>query len=124
MDASAEAIELSRSIEINGLRLHCFHGVFEQERRVGADYEVSCRIDYPFGDADSLDGTVNYARAIEVIKEVMARPVDLIETAAWTIRRSLLDVFPGITGGMIRVSKLHPPVPNTQLASVAAVIAW
>ena len=34
-------------IEITRLRLHAFHGVLEQERRVGNDFEVSVTVGYP-----------------------------------------------------------------------------
>ena len=53
---------MTTRISLNRLRFHAFHGVMEQERRVGNDFEVSLTVDYPFEKAltsDDLDHTLN-----------------------------------------------------------------
>ena len=55
---------MKTSIELNRIRFFSYHGVAEQERRVGNDYEVSLRVDYPLEramESDSLCDTLDYA---------------------------------------------------------------
>ncbi len=111
------------TIEITGLRVYAHHGVYLQERRVGNEFEVTVHLHFPFGDSDALEWTVNYADVIAIIKDVMAVPTDLIETLCHNIRQALLDRYPSLTGGYIRVAKLQPPVA-AELASVAATLTW
>lgn len=114
-------------IEISGLRLWGRHGVMEQERRVGNEFVFDLKLDYPFemgAVRDDLDGTLNYAVAIEVIKKVNSEPSALIENVAWRLKESLMLSFPAISGGMIRVAKIKPPVRATAIDSVAVVIRW
>lgn len=113
-------------IEIRELKLYCRHGVFEQERAVGAWYTVTAIMEVPDiaePAADDLDATVNYAEAIELIKIVMSRPVRLIETAAEAIKSALIDHFPKIRAVTVRVAKQLPPVSGVELAEVAVTVA-
>ncbi|MCM1521325.1 MAG: dihydroneopterin aldolase [Muribaculaceae bacterium] len=117
---------MTGTIEINGLRLMARHGVDPQETRVGNLFEVSVRLRYPLEEAaatDDVGSTLNYAEAIEVIKLEMEIPSALLEHVASRIRSALLKKFPLIEGGMVRVSKITPPVP-AELSSVAIVLEW
>lgn len=114
------------SIILDRLRFYAFHGVEEQERRVGNIFTVSLRLDYPFEEAmatDRLTATLNYAEAYEVVKQEMAIPSRLLEHVAGRIRRSLLLRFPQISGGRIRVEKLRPPIPGCD-GTAAVEIDW
>ncbi len=85
---------MKTTIEITRLRLHAFHGVLEQERRVGNDFEVSVTVGYPVViGSDELSATLNYAELID------------------------------IDGGMVRVAKLTPPV-SSEVAEVAVTLNW
>lgn len=116
------------TISINGLRLLAHHGVAEQERRVGNEFELNICLDVPASDrameSDLLDDTLNYARVVEIVRDEMARPSALIEAVAGRIRQRLDAEFPGmIAGGEITVAKLAPPIP-VQLSSVAFTTRW
>ena len=113
-------------IDIVDLRLRARHGVFDQERAVGNDFAVSARLHFPCPDAiesDALDGTVNYAAAVDVIRREMSVPSQLLEHVAGRIRKALLAEWPCITAGRITVAKLAPPIP-AQLDRVAFTIEW
>ncbi len=102
-------------ITIEGLRLRAYHGVAEQERRVGNDFEVSMWMDVPMSDMaamdDCLDHTINYARLVEIVKEQMARPSALIEHAAGRIARAIAEAYgEHIAVGEVTVSKMAPPI--------------
>lgn len=114
------------TIEVNGLRIYARHGVDQQETLVGNQFEISIHLRYPADEAvehDRLEGTINYAEVVDVAKGVMATPSLLIENAAGRLKDALLTKFPGITGGMVRVAKLVPPIP-AELESVAVVLRW
>ena len=101
------------SIFIDGLRLHAFHGVMEQERRVGADFLVSLRVHYNIKeamDSDDVSDTVNYAELYELVKQEMARPSKLLEHVAGRIGRRILDDYRQVTAVDLRITKLNPPM--------------
>ncbi|MCM1483082.1 MAG: dihydroneopterin aldolase [Muribaculaceae bacterium] len=114
------------TIDIDRLLIHAYHGVLRQEREVGNMFEVSVSLRYPAMEAvetDRLDATLNYAEAVEVIREVMAVPSQLLEHVAGRIRQALCMRFPLIKGGSVKVAKLNPPI-SAQLGSVSVTIFW
>lgn len=118
------SVVMTGTIEINRLRIKARHGVFSQERSVGNLFEVSIKIHCPMENAllyDVLEGTISYAEVIDIVKEIMARPSQLIEHVAYNIKKSLLAAYPQIIGGEIRVAKLQPPV-TAELGEVAVTI--
>lgn len=115
-------------IAINGLKIFARHGVYEQERRVGNDFEVTLRLDVPSSDAamdtDNLCDTINYAEAVGIIKDEMSMPSRLLEHVAGRIRCRLEQAYHGkIAGGELTVAKLTPPIP-AELASVSYTTIW
>jgi len=114
------------TIEINGLRLFARHGVYEEERRNGNTFEITVHLGYPIEDAmdsDRLDSTLNYADAVEIIRREMDVPSSLLEHVAGRIRSALISAYPAITGGMIRLTKLNPPI-RAEMSGVAVRIEW
>lgn len=117
---------MTGTIEINGLRLFARHGVYEQERELGNKFEVTAHLHYPIEGAmesDDLTSTLNYAEAVNVITEVMAIPSKLLENVAYRIHKALMEKFPSISGGTIKISKLNPPIP-AELKDVAVIIEF
>ena len=71
---------MKTSIELNRIRFFSYHGVAEQERRVGNDYEVSLRVDYPLEramESDSLCDTLDYAALYALVAAEMSVPSQL-----------------------------------------------
>ncbi|MDE6395812.1 MAG: dihydroneopterin aldolase [Muribaculaceae bacterium] len=103
----------SSNLRLEGLKFHAFHGVLDQERKVGGEYVVDLILDnigITAAETDNLDDTVNYAAIIETVRDEMEGPSDLIEHVAWRIARALLKRFGSISSGSISVTKVHPPV--------------
>lgn len=108
-------------ISFNKIRFHAYHGVMEQERRVGNDFEVSITVDYPFEaamESDNLDDTLNYAMLYDVIAAEMQQPSKLLEHVAGRIIAAVQKQFPLVKGGTVTVSKLTPPIKG-EMASVS-----
>lgn len=115
------------TIEIDRLCVFGRHGVLEQERAVGNEFEVSALLVVEASDAvetDSIESTVDYGVVCDIIKEVMATPSQLLEHLCGRLRDALSDRFPAIISGRVRVAKLNPPIPNVKLNSVAVSLSW
>ena len=95
------------------MRFYAYHGVMEQERRVGGEYGVSLFVEADLTQAiatDDVADTVNYAELYELVKREMAVPSKLLEHVAGRIGQSAMDKFDRITALTIRVTKLNPPM--------------
>lgn len=100
-------------IYLDDMRFYAYHGVMEQERRVGGEYSVSLAIEADLAEAvrtDDVADTVNYAELYALVKREMAVPSKLLEHVAGQIGRSAMETFERITTLTIRVTKLNPPM--------------
>lgn len=107
-------IKLENSyICLKGLRFHGYHGVMEQERKVGNDYIVDVKMLYDVTKAmktDNVEDTLNYAVAYDIVKQEMEIPSHLLENVAYRIANKLGETFPHIVSIEIRVTKTNPPM--------------
>lgn len=104
---------MNTSIFIDGMRLHAYHGVLEQEHRVGNDYVIDLRVDYPFEhaiDTDDLADTISYADLADIIRQEMAIASKLVEHVAGRIVRRIADSYPSASYIYIKVKKVAPPM--------------
>ena len=114
------------TISVNGLRLRAFHGVMEQERRVGNTFELSISLRYPSLEAiatDDISHALNYGEVIETARREMSIPSALLEHAAGRVRDALCRRFPLREGGSITLATLTPPL-GVEIASAAVTIEW
>lgn len=102
-------------ISLDNVRMHGYHGVDEQERVVGAEYELNVSVSLPFPEGcvtDEIDDTLSYADIYEVMKDEFSRPSRLIEHVATRIGDALFRAFGQIENIEIKVVKLSPPIPG------------
>ena len=95
------------------MRFYAYHGVMEQERRVGGEYSVSLSVEVDLMEAartDEVADTINYAELYALVKRQMAVPSQLLEHVAARIGQHALQEFERITTLTIRVTKLNPPM--------------
>ena len=111
-------------IIFQGMQFYAYHGVFEEETRLGQKFEVDLELFLDLkkaGQSDCLEDTVNYAQVYQVTKEfVMGTPKKLLESLAENIATKLISSFP-LVGVVVRIRKLQPPIPG-HLQSVAVEI--
>lgn len=101
------------SIEIKGLKLQAFHGVLPQEHTVGNLYCIDLILQADLAQAmttDHLEDTLNYATAVQIIREEMAVPSSLLEHVAGRIIRRLAETWPQAQKADLRIAKEAPPV--------------
>lgn len=102
----------STKIFLRQVRFHAYHGVLEQERRVGNDYVINVVAECDFTHAmltDELEDTVSYADIYRVVKEEMAIPSKLLEHVAGRIGERLFNEFPSLQSLDISIMKINPP---------------
>ena len=104
------------TIELQGIRLHGFHGIYDGEAKTGSPYEVSVKVVYNEGHSrfDNLENTINYVEVLEIVKQQMKVRTPLLEKLADNIIGVMKQQFPFVVEIMVSVFKLEPPVENFQ----------
>lgn len=111
-------------IELKQMTFFAYHGVMEQERKVGNTFTIDLTIGMDLSRAiasDKLDDTISYADVYQAVKEEMAIPSNLIEHAAGRILQRLKADFPVIQQLRIRLAKRNPPMGG-DIVSAAVVL--
>lgn len=106
-------MKVESNIFIRDLRLYAFHGVLEQERRVGGEFSIDVRVHYNIWKAmesDILTDTISYAELCELIRREMAIPSALLEHVAGRIAKAILVTWPEVTAINLCLTKLNPPM--------------
>lgn len=92
------------------------HGVHDEEEFLGQRFFVDAELDVIAGDAletDSIDDTVHYGIAFNVIQEIVTgKRRYLIEALALDVAKALCARFPQIKRAKIVVRKPNAPVPG------------
>jgi dihydroneopterin aldolase len=111
-------------IELQKMVFYAYHGVMEQEQKVGNTFTVDLKLYMDLNrsiQTDRLDDTVNYAVVFDIVKEEMAIPSHLLEHVAGRIITHIKQSFPSISSVKIRLAKLNPPVSG-DIREVAVII--
>lgn len=105
--------QFMQAIELKGMTFFAYHGVLEQERRVGNHYTVDLKLYLDLSQAmlsDELSDTINYAEVYARVQDEMNTPSQLIEHVAGRIIRRLHQDFPRLTRIDLRLAKKNPPM--------------
>ncbi len=113
---------METKIVLAEMRFYAFHGVGEQEKKVGNRFVVNLVLTADLRRAvasDRIEDTINYAQVYEVVKTEMAVPSALLEHVAGRILASLKAQFPQLAEVEVKVTKTSPPFGgDVQSASV------
>lgn len=113
------------TITIDKLRLHCNHGVLEQERVVGNEFDVTVVFSYDASTAimyDNIANAINYADVVDVIRRTMQTPSSLLEHVAGRIIDAIITDFPSIISITVSVTKIAPPI-SAQMRGVTVTLS-
>ena len=114
------------NIFLNGLRIYAYHGVLEQESRVGQWFSVDISVGYDFSRAmltDDVADTLSYADLLEIVRHEMAVPSQLLEHVASRIVQNVLKAFPQVNAIDLRLTKLNPPM-GASLDGAGVSLHW
>lgn len=103
-------------IYLSDLLFTAYHGVYEEEGIVGGVFKVQVELSYipASTQVNKIEETINYVLVYEQVKKLMEKPTPLLETLVGEIAQSLLNQFPIANEVMVKIEKLHPPIPNFQ----------
>ena len=109
------------TIELRNLQFFSFHGLYEEEKKVGGEFVVDVFAKFPSENHNltSIDETVNYAALFAIIKEEMNQPRELLETIAQSIAEKIYTKYSVIKEIEIRIEKKRAPIVGFS-GSVAA----
>ena len=103
-------------IGLAGMVFFGHHGATPQEQAVGQRFTVDLEMTMDLsaaGHSDGLSDTADYARAFEIVRDVLeGRPRALLESIAEECAHRLLDELP-IEVARIRVTKPSVPIKGT-----------
>ncbi len=103
---------MTTQIELKEMRFYAYHGVSEQEKRVGNTFIVDMTLTAPLEeaiDSDRLEQTINYATLYELVKKEMEQPSQLLEHVAGRIMKRVKQQFRQVKAIELKVAKLNPP---------------
>lgn len=101
-------------IFIRGIQVHAYHGVFEEENRLGQkfSFDVDYWVDAQICAADDdFSRAVSYSDVHDTVIAVAKGPtLKLIETLAEKTAQALLDRFPSIRKVRVELHKPGAPI--------------
>ncbi|HET9570718.1 MAG TPA: dihydroneopterin aldolase [Bacteroidales bacterium] len=111
-------------LQLNHMQFHAYHGVFEQEKKIGNTYFIDLKIGADFTKAcksDQIEDTINYASVFHEIQEEMKNNCNLIEHLAENICQRLKSTFAEMQLIELKLTKQNPPL-HGQLESVSIIL--
>jgi 7,8-dihydroneopterin aldolase/epimerase/oxygenase len=103
-------------IILENMEFYGYHGVYEEENKLGQRYRVSTELYLDLqvaGETDDLNKSVNYAEIYTLCKGVVeGKPYNLIEAVAEKISAEILRAYSIIQSCKIKVVKPDPPIPG------------
>ena len=115
---------MKSSIWLNKMKFYAFHGVMEQEQKVGNTFIVDLKLYADLSKAsetDNLLDAINYAEIYNIVKTEMEIPSKLLEHVAGRILRKIKNDFPDIEKLEICLAKERPPMGG-EIESAAVVM--
>ncbi len=99
-------------IELSGLQFYSFHGLYEEEKKIGGEFvvDVIAKLDSSHKGVSNIEETVNYAEVFAIIKKEMNEPRELLETLTQSIANKVHAKFSAVKEIEVRVEKKVPPI--------------
>lgn len=95
------------------MEFYAYHGVFDEEKTLGARFVVDVDLTLPLPEADVLSQTVDYATIYNLVQHVMqGKRYRLIEALAHHLAVQILNAQPLVRVVTVRVHKPHAPLPG------------
>ena len=99
------------TISLNKLHFFAYHGLYTEEKKIGAEFEVNLSVSFqPEDKIAELDETVNYEKLYKLLKSEMQKQRELLETLAMEVTQAIHLSFPGIKKIEISIAKLQVPI--------------
>lgn len=99
---------------LQNLRFFAFHGLHEEEKIIGNDFEVSVSIHYhpQTPVIQELQETIDYGSVYALVKNEMSKPELLLETWVMQTANAILQNYALAESVRVCLKKMHPPIAN------------
>ncbi len=99
-------------VSIDDIRIYAFHGLYPEERILGNWYTLDVLVESESQPnfSDDIANTIDYSQIYAICKQVMANPVDLLETVAETIAQKIRTELSQEVAVLVQISKENPPM--------------
>lgn len=100
------------TISLTGLRFFAYHGLYEEEKKTGNQFEIDLMVSYvpSSGTITDISDTINYVSLYELLKKEMQQPRGLLETLAMEIAEKIHHDFPMVKRIEFSIVKTQPPI--------------
>ncbi len=120
---------LFSSLCLNALELPVKIGCAERERRSPQPVRFDLRLRFavpPRGcQTDQIEDTPCYAQLSQIIRKISTQnEFQLIEKLGWDVHAALREALPSDCLLSLRVTKIHPPVPDLLGGASFAIGDW
>lgn len=113
-------------IFLEGMIFYGYHGVHDEEQRLGQRFVIDVRVDCDLrvaGRADDPAQTVSYSDLYRVTRDIVEGPPRrLIEAVAESIAEAILSRFAPIERVVVTVRKPEAPIKGSVLAGAGVTI--
>ena len=112
-------------IALDGMEFHGYHGVHQEEKKLGGKYILDVGLDARVEDActsDDLEDTIDYEAMYARIVKAMDEPCHLLEHLAHVIARDLLAADDRIERADVTIRKIQPPMPGIIRSAAVRVV--
>ncbi len=103
-------------ILLNEMEFYGYHGVFQEENKLGQRFRVTVELHLDLrksGQSDELEDSVNYAEIYSIAKSVVeGDAMNLVEAVAEKISSEILETFKVVESCKITLIKPDPPIPG------------
>lgn len=99
-------------VSIDDIRIFAFHGLYPEERILGNWYALDVVVESETQPAfsDDIANTIDYSQIYAICKQLMAEPVDLLETVAEAIAQKIKSELTEEVAVLVQISKENPPM--------------
>lgn len=96
-------------IRVTGIEKQAFHGVYDEERKIGTQFVVNVSAEiFPQDISDDLSHTLDYQHMYNIALQKLSEPVNLLETLVKDIAEAILALSPMISQVTVEVIKKRP----------------
>jgi len=104
---------MKSKIILSGMEFYAYHGCFAEEKTIGTRFKVDIVLHCQVAEAaknDDLSKTINYQSVYADVKQILNRPVNILEKICYTIIFELREKYPLIEKAEVTVYKLNPSI--------------
>lgn len=110
---------------LRAMEFYAYHGVLEEEARLGQKFIVELELTTDLrraGQTDDLHDTLNYVEIYEIVKQTAQNErYNLIEAVAETIAARILHNFQQVQMVSVKVTKVTPPIEGILAGASIAI---